>query len=177
MLFTYLKKRCIFCFISWPLILKTKIILSFTCPKTIWRPAAPEPRGLSKNLKTWENSSYKNDFIFYNLTSQSKDKAYNHCLRKYVKIPPPLFILVKSNFHWVVDHYYLLCIVISFWIQCMVCFMDTQKGQWVINYFVLKKLSLFYNITILDSIQPWGGNVAVQVYYECYARRKSTCFR
>ena len=31
---------------------------------------------------------YKNDFIFYNLSSQSKDKDYIPGLRKYVRIPP-----------------------------------------------------------------------------------------
>ena len=43
-----------------------------------------------KNLKTWENLSYKNDFIPNNLTSQSKDKAYTPCLHKCVKTSPPL---------------------------------------------------------------------------------------
>ena len=61
---------------------------SFTCPETTWRPAAPEPGGLSKNLKTWENLSYKNDFMPNNLSSQSKGKAYNHRLRNGVKTPP-----------------------------------------------------------------------------------------
>ena len=47
-----------------------------------------------KNIKTWENSSYKNDFIPNNLYSQSKDKAYTPCLRKCVKTspPPPIYL-------------------------------------------------------------------------------------
>ena len=45
-----------------------------------------------KNLKTWENLSNKNDFISNNLSSQSKDKTYTHCLRKCVKTSPPLDI-------------------------------------------------------------------------------------
>ena len=51
-----------------------------------------------KNLKTWENSSYKNDFIPNNLYSQSKDKAYTPCLRKCVKTSPPPPYLFKTNF-------------------------------------------------------------------------------
>ena len=77
---------------------------SFSCLETTWRPAAPETGFLQllnleaypKNLKTWENLSHKNDFIPYNLSSQSKDKAYTHGLRKCVKTFPPLAIFQRS---------------------------------------------------------------------------------
>ena len=63
----------------------------------IFLPVQRPPGGLElrnleaypKNLKTWENSSYKNDFIPNNLSSQSKDKAYTPGLRKCVINSPP----------------------------------------------------------------------------------------
>ena len=63
-----------------------------------------------KNLKTLENSSYKNDFIFNNLSSQSKDKAYIPGLRKCVRTPPPLRHQ-QNNYHavfWVTGQPFML---------------------------------------------------------------------
>ncbi len=58
----------------------------------------PNQEVYPKNLKTWENLSYKNDFIFSNLFSQSKDKAHTHCFRKFVKTsPPPLLHMVYTK--------------------------------------------------------------------------------
>ena len=37
--------------------------------------------------------------IFYNLFSQSKDKAYEHCLRKFVKTSPPPLLLTSNVLH------------------------------------------------------------------------------
>ena len=63
----------------------------------IFLPVQRPPGGLElrnleaypKNLKSGGNSSYKNDFIPNNLSSQSKDKAYTHRLRESVRTSPP----------------------------------------------------------------------------------------
>ena len=71
--------------------------------KILFLPVQRPPGGLElrdleaypKSLKTLENSSYKNDFIFNNLSSQSKDKAYIPGLRKCARTPPPQ----QNNYH------------------------------------------------------------------------------
>ena len=84
------EKICIFCFISWFLTLKKNFFFSFLPEQR--PPGGLELRNLEaypKNLKSGGNSSYKNDFIPNNLSSQSKDKAYTPGLRKCVRTSPP----------------------------------------------------------------------------------------
>ena len=71
----------------------------------IFLPVQRPPGGLElrnleaypKNLKSGGNSSYKNDFIPNNLSSQSKDKAYTHRLRESVRTSPPPCLQLLNN--------------------------------------------------------------------------------
>ena len=51
-----------------------------------------------KNLKTWKKLLYKNDFIPNKVSSQSRDKACTHGLRKCVKSKLPLLEYPKVVF-------------------------------------------------------------------------------
>ena len=64
-------------------------LTSNSSKKNSFLPVQKPPGGLSKNLKTWGNSSYKNYYIPNNLSSQSKIKPIYQVYPNVSELPPP----------------------------------------------------------------------------------------